>query len=111
LNLWAGQLLNQSFPELFSFAKNKNISIQKARLLFDINNVLHLPISIEAYDQLLLLAQHLENLPESDENSICTCSPWFSASKAYKQLIGHRLVHPTFTWLWKSNLLGSTIAR
>jgi hypothetical protein len=28
--------------------------------------------------------------------------PWFSPSKACKCLLGHRFVHPAFTWLWKS---------
>jgi hypothetical protein len=29
-------------------------------------------------------------------------SPMFSTSRAYKALVGHRSVHPTFLWIWGS---------
>lgn len=29
-------------------------------------------------------------------------TPIFSTSKAYKAMIGHKNVHPIYTWLWKS---------
>lgn len=29
-------------------------------------------------------------------------SPFFTSSNAYTQLIGQRMVHPAFHWLWKS---------
>jgi hypothetical protein len=73
--------------------------------ILDLNSILHLPISQEAYLQLLQLAQMLENVAALNEPDIWTYvwgSPWFSASKAYTHLIGHRTVHPAFHWLWKS---------
>jgi hypothetical protein len=73
--------------------------------ILDLNSILHLPISQEAYSQLLQLAAMLENVAGREEADIWTYiwgSPWFSSSKTYTHLIGHREVHPAFRWLWKS---------
>lgn len=97
---------SQTCPELFSFAKSKNITIRKVKVVMNLNGLLHLPISTEAYVQLLLqLTQLLDDLPDSDEQDVWTYiwgSPRYSSSAACKHLIGHRLVHPVFKWLWKS---------
>jgi hypothetical protein len=64
-------------------------------------------IPVEAYDQLLQLAQLIEDLPNDSQYDMWTYiwgSPQFSAMKAYKQLIGFRNVHPVFKWLWKSSV-------
>lgn len=92
---------------LFSFARNKFITVQNAKLATDLTTLLHLPISAEAYDQLLQLAQLLQDLPDWDDNDIWTYSrrsPWYSSSKAYKQQIGYRAVHPVYNWIWKSTV-------
>jgi hypothetical protein len=92
-------------PELFSFARNQFLTINKAKTILDLNSILHLPISQEAYLQLVQLAQMLENVTTSNEPYIWTYvwgSPWFSAAKVYTYLIGHRSVHSAFRWLWKS---------
>lgn len=67
----------------------------------------HLPLSGQAFDQLLLLLEELENSANSDELDIWGYiwgSPMFTSSKAYKHLCGTRIVHPCFSWLWKSNV-------
>jgi hypothetical protein len=49
----------------------------------------------------------LQDLPDWDDNDIWTYSrrsPWYSSSKAYKQQIGYRAVHPVSNWLWKSTV-------
>jgi hypothetical protein len=64
-----------------------------------------LPISEEAYGQLLQLASLLDNLPDSEDKDIWTYiwgSPCYSSSKAYKYFFGHHFVHPIFKWLWKA---------
>jgi len=40
---------------------------------------------------------------ESDIWSYIWGSAFFSSSKAYKHLTGHRVVHSSFNWLWKSS--------
>jgi hypothetical protein len=52
------------------------------------------------------LAQCLESLSDQDQEDIWTYvwgSPFFSPTKAYKLLIGTRIVHPRFIWIWKSS--------
>jgi hypothetical protein len=105
LDQWEGQIPCRTMPELFSFAKNQILTINKAKSILDLNSILHLPISQEAYLQLLQLAQILENVAALNEADIWTYvwgSLLFSASKAYTHLIGHRAVHPAFNWLWKA---------
>jgi hypothetical protein len=105
LDQWEGQTPCRTMPELFSFARNQFLSINKAKSILDLNSILHLPISQEAYLQLVQLAQMLENVIALNEPDIWTYvwgSPWFSAAKVYTPLIGHRTVHPAFCWLWKS---------
>jgi hypothetical protein len=105
LDQWEGQIPGQTMPELFSFARNQFLTINKAKNILDLNSILYFPISQKAYLQLLQLAQMFENVAALNEPDIWTYvwgSPWFSASKAYTHLIGHRTVHPAFHWLWKS---------
>jgi hypothetical protein len=105
LDQWEGQTPSRTMPELFSFAKNQFLTIYKAKTILDLNSILHLPISQEAYLQLVQLAQMLDNVTTSTEPDIWTYvwgSPWFSAAKVYTYLIGHRSIHSALRWLWKS---------
>jgi hypothetical protein len=107
LDLWNIVLPHLDFPELFFFAKRTHITIQQAKTTQDISSLFNLSVSVEAYDQLLQLAQLLEVIHLSDQDDIWVYiwgSPYFSAAKAYKQLIGSRPIHPSFKWLWKSAL-------
>jgi hypothetical protein len=73
---------------------SKALSVSKINQLFD------LPISQEAFEQLLLLAQDLETLQGDNQDYIWSYlwgSPQFFPTKAYQHLIGHRQVHPTFS--------------
>jgi hypothetical protein len=103
---WHTPILDQAFPELMSFAKNKNITIFKAKEALSLNELFNLPLSEEAFNQLLELAQILEDLPSLDQDDIWTydwATPFYIPMKAYVCLIGSRTVHPAFHWLWKSS--------
>jgi hypothetical protein len=97
---WGGSNRRQTLPQHYSFAKNKNISVSKALWASDINQLFHLPISQEAFEQLLLLAQDLETLQGDNQDDFWSYiwgSPQFFPTKAYQHLIGHRQVHPAFS--------------
>ena len=49
---WGDQSLKNSYPELFSFATNKNISGAISLAQDDMTQLLHLPVSEVAYAQL-----------------------------------------------------------
>jgi hypothetical protein len=69
---WHTPIFDQAFPELMSFAKNKNITIFKAKETLSPNELYNLPLSEEAFNQLLPQAQILEDLPSLDQDDIWT---------------------------------------
>lgn len=50
-DLWEGLVPSIRFPELFSFAKDKNITLMKATITEEFHSLFHLPLSLEAYEQ------------------------------------------------------------
>ena len=99
-------ILNQAFPELFSFVKNPDISGFLACNSNPLHDQFHLPLPPEAYAQYLdleLLIQNLQIQDVKDTWSYIWGSLDFSSKKAYRHLIGHRQIHPSFHWLWKSS--------
>jgi len=64
-----------------------------------------LPLSNIAFQQLTALAEGLSNVQASTENDVWSYiwgTPFFSSSKAYTHLTGHRMIHAAFKWLWNS---------
>jgi hypothetical protein len=103
--LWGGCVPKWAFPELFSFAKSKDISLQGAADIGDLQELLHLPISAEAFNQLETLLDNIDNFNLNDEKDAWVYiwgTPYYSSQKAYKCMKGHREVHPSFQWLWRS---------
>ena len=97
--------LNSSFLN-FTHLWNKVISVSKAREHTQISELFHLPISDLAYSQMLSLTDNLEGThftAGNDSWNYIWGSNMFAATKAYKNLIGHRTVHPAFKWLWKTS--------
>ena len=84
-DLWQNRVPTQHFPELFSFAKKRNISIRTAKGANGPGSLFHLPISNVALQQLLILANDLNNLQKTEEFDIWSYiwgSTTFSVSKA-----------------------------
>lgn len=103
-DLWDARGPCHSFPELFSFSKRKSVCIQLAKQMENHLDHFHLPLSRQAFDQLILLLEALENNVNSTDIDICGYiwgTPHFSSSKAYKHLRGIAAVHPCHSWLWK----------
>jgi hypothetical protein len=101
---WNGQRTSERFPELWSFASIREINIYQARLASP-NELFHIPLSAEAFGQLLSFQDILANLQLHDHNDIWRCSGssnLFSSQKVYAHLIGTQQSHPLFSWLWKS---------
>ena len=94
------------YPQLFSFAKLTEISINTARNAEGPATLFHLPLSQLAAQQLVEVGQNLNALPVSEEKDIWTYiwgTPFFSTSKAYKHLNGHMPTHALFRKIWKSS--------
>jgi hypothetical protein len=103
-DIWNGHSLQQEFPELFSFSRNTNITIKAAISNGQLEGCFHLPLSLEAHHQFLVLQSLVEDLQETQDPDQWIYSwgnPLFSASRAYKVLVGHRQVHTAFLWIWR----------
>lgn len=104
-DLWGGHVNSQSYPELFSFVKNKLLSLKKVSRLQPFHHLFHLPLSEEAFDPMLQLEARMTLQQTTAENDVWTYiwgSLQFSSQKAYKHLMGHTEIHPTYKWLWNS---------
>jgi len=94
--------LKLEYPELFSFAKNKAITACKFFSQQLTQDLFSLPLSTEAFQQLQILQSFRDHFPLSEQEDVW-CTDWgtFSASKAYKFLIGHRQVPQVFKWFFR----------
>lgn len=100
---WGEQSLKIIYPELFSFAKNKIIFVAAAWEQEDMTQLLHLPVSEIAYNQLQNLVQRITQIQLNEEQDIWQY-PWgntFSSSRAYKIIVGHSQHYPSIRWIWK----------
>jgi hypothetical protein len=95
--------MDLQYPQLFSFARNRDISVQNFFSQNAPHDLFSLLVSAEAFQQLQMIQSFTEHYPLLDQDDVWT-SDWgpFSASKAYKFIIGHRQVPRVFGWLWKS---------
>jgi len=91
------QPLKSDYPELYSFAKNKWISVHSVYHQQSINGLFGLPLSTEAFSQLQAVESIREHFPLMDQHDIWN-SNWgaFSSSRAYKFLIGDSEIHQAF---------------
>jgi len=107
-DIWGsqGSVLELRFPQAFSYAKNKNITVRKAFSFSSINDLFNLPVSQQAFEQLELLQREMDNLTlEPNNKDVWSYSGGnikYQSAKAYRKLLGHQSVHPSFNWLWKS---------
>jgi hypothetical protein len=105
LDSWNGFSFSINMPQLFSFAKNKYITVQQMCHASDLHELFHLPSSEEAFQQyahLLHIIQALDLHNGFDSWTYIWGSHIFTSKKAYVQLTGSRHIHPAFSWLWNS---------
>lgn len=99
-------LLSNHFPELYSFAKNKALSVSKAISQQQHRHQLfHLPMSAIAFDQLQdfkLILSALEVEETSDVWHIGPSSNTCSFLVVYRILVGEQHIHPMHNWIWDS---------
>jgi hypothetical protein len=101
---WDGICKSAQYPELWSFASCKDITIQQARLAAS-HEMFHTPLSADAFVQFQALNGRLVNLPHNNQRDKWLCnasSSLFSSQKIYSHLMGNQWTHPIFTWMWKS---------
>jgi hypothetical protein len=92
---WGEQSLEVILPELFSFTRNKNISMARAWETNDMITFLHLLVSQIAFNQLQALIQRAEGIILNGEKVTWqyTWGKIFSSSRAYKLIASHSPYH------------------
>jgi hypothetical protein len=104
-DLWGGCVPKWAYPELLSFVKTKNLSLQKAADTYNLGDLFHLPLTAEAFTQLESLLDGIDSCNLGTEDDIWVYI-WgandYSLRQAYRFMKGHREIHPSFKWLWKS---------
>jgi hypothetical protein len=105
-DLWAGQVLSQAFPRLFSFALKDNISVQGIMLAEDLDSLFSLPLSPEAMDELIALQDLLNAIPYKPEANDSWCFIWgssiYSSRKYYRSVFNNFLASPLYEKMWHS---------
>jgi hypothetical protein len=97
-DLWNGRVLRLQFPHLHSFAINENLTVKAAMEQDHLQDLFHLPLSEEAYDQfneLDVILQSLQLTGENDSWSYIWGNGQYSSAKAYKHLLVAQ-VHPAY---------------
>jgi hypothetical protein len=64
-DVWNDLLLQNKFPRLYSYAKNRNISVAQFLLNNHIEEQFHLPLSIQAFQEYQQLQDLIQNLQTS----------------------------------------------
>lgn len=72
----------------------------------NIATMFQLPLSIEAYSQfqkIQLELQQMQLIQQPDKWNYIWGSDQYSATKAYKDMVGHKQVQPSIHWMWATN--------
>jgi hypothetical protein len=67
---WKDMIFDERFPRLFSFVKDKLISVKEALQISDPTQAFHLPLSTEASDELRMLQNILRGVVTSENNGL-----------------------------------------
>lgn len=106
-DLWHSNCLHLIYPHLFSFARDTEISVHNAIQSEYLEDLFHLPLSVQAYEQFLQLEGICDELRASefincnDSSSYIWGSERFSSRQAYNIMIGVKIVPPHFQWIRK----------
>jgi hypothetical protein len=90
-DLWNGNILQNKYPQLFSFCTNENATLSMIMSQHDFHECFQLPLSEQAFDQyceLELFLQALQPHEGGDQWKYIWGSNQYSSNKAYKHLIG-----------------------
>jgi hypothetical protein len=66
LDIWNDHLLQNKLPRLFSFAKNKTISVAQFLLNNSIEQQFHLPLSVQAFQEYQDVQQIIQQIQVTD---------------------------------------------
>jgi hypothetical protein len=108
---WTDTMLLESFPQLYSFAKNKDITLQQVKYLNldELYDHFQLPLSLVAVEQINDLHIAISSIMDSnntyDKWTLTVGENNFSTKKVYAALVKAPPAPKPFKWIWKSPCL------
>jgi hypothetical protein len=106
LDVWNDHLLHNEFPRLFSFAKNKQISVAQFLLNNNIEQQFYLPLSVQAFQEYQNLQLFIQQTQITDQAKDSWSYIWgnstYTSSRFYH--LSYKNLHPPkpFIWIWDS---------
>ena len=102
-----GHIHSNRFPNLYPFAKEPRLSFWKIRSAVSLVDCFRIPMSREAYNEMLVLQSELQNLPqvipdEKDKWLFIWGQQKYSSSKFYQHHFRELQPHRVVIWIWKS---------
>jgi hypothetical protein len=105
-DIWNDLLLQDKFPRLFSFTKDKLISVAKFLSTEQLGDLFHLPLSNDAWQEYQALQVILQEIQVTKGDKDCWKYIWgnsdYSASKFYKLHFSNIQPPGPFIWIWDS---------
>jgi len=102
---WTDNILSTDFPRIASFSKSEHVSVQQVMQTQDMEDMFHLPLSVQALEELNDLQTVIQEVTY-DANQDDKWQPlWginFSARKYYEHIYGTLEAHPIFQQIHKS---------
>lgn len=101
---WDDDIKSDKYPELLSFAINRNITLRQARL-DNPQEMFHTPLSEEAFQQLHCLNASLADHPNNNQQDRWLClegSHLYSYQRAYKHMVGEACTHYVYSLMWRT---------
>ena len=68
-DLWSDLIMSAQYPRLHSYARNKSISVQELMMHEDLDDIFVLPLSTQAYEEMMDLHNHLVTLEYDDSTA------------------------------------------
>ena len=105
-DVWNNNLLQDKFPRLYSYAKNKKISVAKFLTSNTLDSQFHLPLPEQAYQEYLGLQELIQNIQVQEDSKDSWHYMWgnstYSSSKFYNFPYKHVSPPAPFLWIWRS---------
>jgi hypothetical protein len=71
-DMWNGSILQNLYAQLFSYTTNNNITVKSVTVkLESLDDLFHLPLSLEAYGQFCELEINLQSLQQNNDKDMC----------------------------------------
>jgi hypothetical protein len=111
MDAWEDISLREQFPQLFSFALDNDITLERFThhcRLNEIDNIFYLPLSLPAvqqFEELSMLVLNRDTPNATDSWILSDCKKTYSSRRVYQILAPSEPAPKPMLWIWKSCVL------